>query len=616
MRFLVLLLALVALQVQALEKALYVEVKEFAHYPEISEKSYSKDLIKKWQNEKPSAHSLPVMTVEKDGTAYYPIQKNVESLLKKNSPFSFLYWHSRVDAYKGQLRLLTAESKAGGNGFLLNSLKSSAKAGAIVLLHSDMPQALSGALKKFGESFNGSIIVANSKTIQTLLKSEIFKKSGFALKQSLYSLKQKSDFYLAGRQTQLTATDMKVLSREAAALEKKLKSFKSFKKVATLYSQALLYKQRASQGNDLAKQFLAWQEVISLYQQALVKLNKSLFDETYAQVKGDVLKGLGHPDWKDLEELQKQGNLFRNFGQYKKSADAFDKGTKKLLVISDLLKKHLETLVEASYKSGDTASAQSYLKSLLQLKPELALTKGFAGHVHQNKLGMRFSFMSKGEYMMGSEANDFLKEYDELKHKVRFSRGFYMAQTEVTVAQWRQVMGETDASKAQKASFPMVNVSWEEAIVFCKKLSQMEGLTYRLPTEAEWEYACKAGQAARYSSGDDLDLRAFNVKESGRGGIWEAGRNGAANEWGLFDMHGNVWEWCADWSAPYDPSKIVNPTGITEEQAEEEEYESRVVRGGSWADGKVKARSSNRWEYSPYVRSELIGFRVVLELNK
>ena len=616
MRFIVLVLALVGLQVHALEKALYVEVKEFANYPEISEKSYSQDLIKKWQSEKNSAHSLPIMTVEKDGTAYYPVQKNVEALIKKNSPFSFLYWHSRVDDYQGQVRLVTAESKAGGNGLLLNSLKGSAKAGAIILLHIDMPQGLAKSLENFGKSFNGSIIVANSKAIQSLLKSDLFKKTGFALKQSLYELKRNHDLKLVGRQTQLTAADMTLLSREAGALEKSLKSFKSFKKVARLYSQALLYKQRASQSKDLDKQFTAWQEVIRLYQEALFKLNKSLYDESYVKVKGDLLKSLGHPDWQELMELQKQAESFNAGKQFELGANAYSKANQKLVSISELLKKHLETMVESSSKSGDTASAQSYLKSLLQLKPELALTKGFVGHVHQNNIGMRFSFLSAGAYLMGSAANDSQKEYDELQHKVKFTRGFYMAQTEVTVAQWRKVMGDSDASKSQKASHPMVNVSWEEAVTFCQKLSKIHGLTYRLPTEAEWEYACKAGEIQRYSTGDDLDTRSFNVKESGHAGTWEAGRNGASNQWGLFDMHGNVWEWCSDWSAPYDPSKNVNPTGISEEQAAEEEYESRVVRGGSWADSKVKARSANRWEYSPYVRSELIGFRILLELNK
>jgi formylglycine-generating enzyme required for sulfatase activity len=174
-----------------------------------------------------------------------------------------------------------------------------------------------------------------------------------------------------------------------------------------------------------------------------------------------------------------------------------------------------------------------------------------------NSIGMDLRLIPAGEFLMGTAGD----AGDERQHRVRITRPFYLGVCEVTQVEYRKVMGKNPSyfSATGKSSaevdgmntlrFPVDNVTWEDAISFCQKLSAMEGHTYRLPTEAEWEYACRAGTASDYHCGDalsqeDARISAERTADARRPTVVGSYR---PNRFGLYDMHGNVWEWCSDW---------------------------------------------------------------------
>jgi hypothetical protein len=224
-----------------------------------------------------------------------------------------------------------------------------------------------------------------------------------------------------------------------------------------------------------------------------------------------------------------------------------------------------------------------------------------------------------GRFAMGSrEGGDF----DERPaHPVRISRPFYLGVTEVTKAQYeqfdpdhRRLRGKLGWSKADDEA--VVFVSWRDVERFCRWLSEKEGKRYRLPTEAEWEYACRAGTTTSYHIGDRLDDKAFhkNVGVSWFPDREQPGKTGVVslavgrtppNAWGLMDMHGNVEEWCLDWYGPYGPGEQADPMGRAG-------GDFRVTRGGSHSTGLEYLRSANRSGTLPDDKSWLIGFRVAM----
>ena len=211
---------------------------------------------------------------------------------------------------------------------------------------------------------------------------------------------------------------------------------------------------------------------------------------------------------------------------------------------------------------------------------------------------MSFAYIPAGDFMMGGD------KYDEEKpiHKVTISEGFYMGQTEVTQAQWKAVMGNNPSYFKNCPNCPVENVSWNEAQQFIGKLNaQKDGYKYRLPTEAEWEYAARSGTTGDYAG--NLDAMAWYGANSGSKTHEVATKQ--ANAWGLYDMHGNVWEWCADWySDNYANSPNVNPTGASSGSI-------RVSRGGGWGSDAEFQRSAVRYYDAPALRNDNFGFRVV-----
>ena len=301
----------------------------------------------------------------------------------------------------------------------------------------------------------------------------------------------------------------------------------------------------------------------------------------------------------------------------------------------------------------------------------------------QNSLGMKFVLVPAGAFMMGSDATpaalgvaypeDEPKRFQDLfdeapVHRVRITRGFYLGQFEVTVGQFRKFLtasgyvpesiadgtggygyrADYDSAKSARGDafegrdlkyswcnpgfpqgddHPVLNVTWNDAVAMGRWLSTEEKVAYRLPTEAEWEYACRAGSRTRYSNGDDPELlvKVANIFDADAKPHWlrwstraMSQRDGfaftapvgtyAPNAWGLYDMHGNAWEWVSDWHADdfYAHSPVDDPQGPATGRV-------RVRRGGSWHTWSLYARSAYRNWNSPHTRYTLVGMRLARE---
>jgi formylglycine-generating enzyme required for sulfatase activity len=219
---------------------------------------------------------------------------------------------------------------------------------------------------------------------------------------------------------------------------------------------------------------------------------------------------------------------------------------------------------------------------------------------------MKLVLIRPGKFMMGSPDSEEGHKADEgPQHQVTISKPFYMGVTEVTQAQFEAVMG-TNPSKFKGPTNPVESVTWDEAVEFCRRLSEKTGKTFRLPTEAEWEYACRAGTKTRFSFGDSESvLGDYAWCTSNSGGKTHPVGQKKPNAWGLYDMHGNVWEWCADWFGDYSSGSSTDPQGPGSGG-------SRVLRGGSWRiGGSGGFRCAYRGSGDPTTRrlDGLSGFR-------
>jgi formylglycine-generating enzyme required for sulfatase activity len=222
-----------------------------------------------------------------------------------------------------------------------------------------------------------------------------------------------------------------------------------------------------------------------------------------------------------------------------------------------------------------------------------------------NPLGMRFVWIPPGSFLMGSPPEEPQHRPDEVPHAVTLRRGFYLAVHPVTQAQWRHVTGG-NPSRFAGDDRPVENVSWEDCRGFWEKLGRGDGRAYRFPTEAEWEYACRAGTAGPFHTGAALDDDEANCDGRDVSGVFRGETTvvGAfpANAWGLHEMHGNVYEWCADWYGDYPAGHVTDPVGP-------ESGEFRVLRGGSWFSAPWHCRSAYRYWADPGFRDAHIGCR-------
>jgi formylglycine-generating enzyme len=276
----------------------------------------------------------------------------------------------------------------------------------------------------------------------------------------------------------------------------------------------------------------------------------------------------------------------------------------------------------------------------------------------ENRVGIKLVRIRAGEFVMGSPESEQGRRPDEPQRAVRLSRDFYIGQYEITRGQFRRFVegtafktecerngaggyGYDETTKqlsgrdpkyswrftgfAQTDDHPVVNVSWNDAVAYCRWLSEQDRQAYRLPTEAEWEYACRGGTTTPFCNGDDKEkvVEVGNIvdalaHEQFPDRIAVAGRDGFVftapvgsfqpNAFGLHDMHGNVWEWCADWFALPGTEPQTDPRGP-------EKGQDKVIRGGDWYHDWSFARSAQRYPIAPSLCRRHAGFRIVREVS-
>ena len=226
-----------------------------------------------------------------------------------------------------------------------------------------------------------------------------------------------------------------------------------------------------------------------------------------------------------------------------------------------------------------------------------------------------FRWIPPGKFLMGSPTSEALRGSSEILHEVSLSRGFWLADTACTQAFWLAVWPVNPSHFQDDPRKPVENVAWHDAQRFIDELNRrLPGLHARLPSEAEWEYACRAGTRTPFCFGERVTTDQVNYHgdypyPGAEKGLFRGQpcpvASLPANAWGLYEMHGNVWEWCADWYADYPTTPQTNPQGPSSGKM-------RVLRGGTWSDPARYARSANRSRIEPAYRPRSTGFRLAL----
>ena len=239
------------------------------------------------------------------------------------------------------------------------------------------------------------------------------------------------------------------------------------------------------------------------------------------------------------------------------------------------------------------------------------------GEIITNTLGMKFAWIPPGTFMMGSPTNEASRQDNETPHKVTLTRCFYLGVHLVTQEQWQAVMGNNPSHFKGEKNLPVEQVSWDDCQKFIEKLRAKDKKPYRLPTEAEWEYACRAGTTTPFHFGKTISTDQANYDGTYTYGNGKKGKyrekptpvgSFASNAFGLYDMHGNVWEWCEDWFGPYRKNDVVDRQVVNTGGY-------RVLRGGSWYFTPQDCRSACRDGDEPGSRNDYCGLRVCFCLD-
>ena len=393
---------------------------------------------------------------------------------------------------------------------------------------------------------------------------------------------------------QITEREKAALEKEKAALEQKNAALQS--KAEALAAQSTLLEQQAT----LNAQAKALADA-----QAKLQLERLAAQQSMAEQKA---------------LLEQQATLN---AQAKALADAQAK-LERERVAAQLSLDEQNALLQQQAALNAEAKALAERQAMLSQERE-AIAKGGALS--------NFVYIRGGEFTMGSPDGEVGRYWAETQHQVKLS-GFYMGKYEVTVAEFRRFIEDseyrTDAEKkgssytwkrqsSSEDNHPVIYVSWNDAVKYCKWLSKKSGKQFRLPTEAEWEYACRAGTTTPFNTGDNLTTSQANYNgnypyNNNQKGIYRGNTvavgSFAPNAWGLYDMHGNVWEWCSDWfgNKYYEECKA---KGVVENPQGAENGSNRVLRGGSWDGDARSCRSANRSGFTPGLRDGDVGFRLV-----
>ena len=387
---------------------------------------------------------------------------------------------------------------------------------------------------------------------------------------------------------------------------------------------------------NIAGALAAWQEAEKTAGQAVLKTLRQRHETRLVSAHLNDIPGIHSPASSRLAEKVAAAEKSAGEGDFMQAAALYREADDTLADMARDTAGQLERLADGAAERQDTAMALVFYGQLIRLDPGNSAARAFLyrnrfkpGETTRNAAGMTFAYIPPGQYRQGSPESEIGHHHDETQREVTLSRGFFLGVTEVTQAQWDAVMGAGDAARRLAAlhetrafvgaDLPMHSVRWDEAVAFCRALSALDGKKYRLPTEAEWEYACRAGTTSAFNTGSEgLSVNDAVIDDGTSSALLAPARAGAigrANAWGLRDMHGNVWEWCADWSSPYTPGVVTDPTGPADSQMNQSELALKTVRGGGWNASASHARSANRWENSPAAATDYIGFRVALEVD-
>jgi formylglycine-generating enzyme required for sulfatase activity len=251
---------------------------------------------------------------------------------------------------------------------------------------------------------------------------------------------------------------------------------------------------------------------------------------------------------------------------------------------------------------------------LLLVSPSLRASEVGAGSDWQSPTLGTMKWIPAGSFTMGSPASEVGRDDDEgPEHRVTLTSGFWLMEHEVTQGEWESVMGSNPVRRPEGECFrygntsppsstqPVYCVSWEESVEFAKRASARDGVTYRLPTESEWEYAARGGQSYTYAGSAEASTVAWTLDNSGGGTHAVCGK--ARNGFGLCDMSGNVWEWTSDWHNDYPSGSVTDPTGPANGAR-------RVRRGGSWGVAPTYTRVAGRSVDDPDDRGDSLGLRL------
>lgn len=258
-----------------------------------------------------------------------------------------------------------------------------------------------------------------------------------------------------------------------------------------------------------------------------------------------------------------------------------------------------------------------------------AAQKAWAAHLDRpveftNSIGMKFRLIPPGEYLRGApDSETDARREEKPQHKVRITKPFYLSVTPVTQAEYQKVTGTNPSYFKGDTTLPVETVSWDDTQSFIGQMKSKEsGRSYRLPTEAEWEYACRAGTTTPFWFGTELNGRQANCDGNNPYGTTTEGpylektapvAQYPSNPFGIYDQHGQVWEWCQDWYAKDDYSQFAEQTAVDPQGPSS--GSSRCCRGGSWDVFAVDCRSACRTLFDPSLRNVNLGFRVVLSVE-
>lgn len=613
-------LMVLVMALESFGEALVIGVKDYKHFEVATDAlALSRESARLLGADEPV-----VMDSTRDGTALYPFYKNLstqlEAQLKKVAGGRFYLIFSGQSFVKGtDLVLAVADTSRDGEAGL--SLSELAKMGEqhgvqirVVIgsaLTSDLAKVEADWLRLTAVIVSPEQLKSKTPGLSDLLAA--MKDLSSVWRERLYGLDQA--VWFGGAEAKPTVADLTELERRYTVLKAQWPTHASQEAMAHFVEAEMLHERNAGE-TDEAMKYRRGLMAIERVARALAKHYQLTLDEGLNTEVKSALKKYFPMEFERILKDQQSAVALSKGKDAEQAVTVFQSLLTDLGELKSKMKERVEVMLETAVAGGNEPMAKFLYEELKRIDPTSSANIYKAGHGWANSLGMNFAYVPAGHYQMGSPEGEADRDFDEKAHEIELSAGVFMGVQEVSMGEWMSVVGRLPQNFEQNQplteALPVRYVSWEEAVLFCKKLSEKEGKTYRLPTEAEWEVACRAGTSGAFAvSKDERPSEGlFNYNSTGL----KPSDFGATNPWGLRSMHGNVWEWCADWSFVYDTSVVKDPRGPSDKQAREYELETRVVRGGSWKVSLPHCRSANRWESSPAIVAEDIGFRVVLEV--